>query len=300
MNGPKIILCGGSGFIGQHLVSYLTEQGFDVVQAVRKNSSPNTKQLFWDPENKITKISDWENCKAIINLCGSTIACRWTPKNLKTIINSRIQPTKFICDIVTQLESPPEVLINTSAIGYYSLENEENDEFSPPGNSTIADICQQWESAVTTFDTTRTCIIRIGQVFGKNGGVLKKLMPIFKAGFGGNVGSGKQWVCWIGLLDLMRMFSHLITSEQSTGAYNAVTPKPVQFRSFAEHLASALHRPCLFPVPSFVLKALYGQMAEELILKGSRIKPQKILAENFVFQNENIGSFLKSLFSKKD
>lgn len=281
----KILITGGTGFIGSKLVEEILRDGHQITVLTRKKLNNNKINFI----NNLT--SDF-NYDIVINLCGETISQRWSNRKKKEIYNSRIDITKKIAEIIEKSNNPPSLVISGSAIGYYGTSNElVFDEDSKPTTQNLFSqkICSDWEnSAKKISDKTRLVLIRTGVVVGKNGGIIKKMLPPFKFCIGGKIGSGNQFLSWISLQDIIGAINQIINNQNLTGAVNLTAPCATTNLEFSRTLAKALNRPCFFNMPEFVANILFGQMAEELLLNGQNVYPKKLIASGYKFQTSTI------------
>lgn len=286
----KIAISGSTGFIGKQLSDYFLRSGNELIAISRHD--------FSDGSNQLAKLIN--SADVIINLAGAPVLARWNEKNNKLIRSSRVDTTRLLVEAVRMNlpEHRPKVFINASAIGIYDNSGT-HDEFSTSlGSDFLAMVCKEWESETEPLKDIdlRLCTIRLGIVLGTTGGSLQKMLPIFKAGFGGKIGSGSQPVSFIHIGDLCRAIGYLITSSESSGIYNMVGPEPITNLVFTVALAAQLHRPAIFTVPEFALKLIYGE-ASEIMTKGARVKPARLLKEGFRFEFPDITSALENLVS---
>ncbi len=281
----KILIAGSTGLVGEALVAYLTSQGHTIKRLVRHDPSPN--DIPWNPEEGLLDPSDLENSDALINLSGENISSgRWTADKKRRILASRVQSTQTLCRALSEINSPPGVFINTSATGYYGDRGDvEVTESSPRGTGFLADVCDQWEAAVAELDRPdiRKVRLRLGVVLSPKGGALGKMLGPFKFGLGGVIGSGNQYISWIGIDDLVKVFEYALNTASLQGAVNAVTPTPVTNREFTKALGKVLHRPTFFAMPKFLAQLAFGEMANETILCSTRVAPKKLLDSGFAF-----------------
>ncbi len=254
---------------------------------------------YWDPQIGEINPSDFEGVDVIVNLAGDNIASsRWTVNKKRTILHSRVNGTRLLCEAIEQMKKPPKVLINASAVGYYGdtghrLVNEDE----PSGKGFLPSVCTEWEAAadISKEKGVRIVKLRIGLVLSRKGGVLKKLLTPFKMGAGGIVGSGKQYMSWITLEDLVAVIQHVISNETIEGPLNAVAPNPVNNREFTKTLGKVLHRPTLLPLPAFMARLLLGEMADELLLSGTRVDDGRLLGSGYQFRHPDLKEALQSL-----
>ena len=303
----KIIITGGTGFIGTHLTQKLLSKGYSVVVLTRNPSkflshTPSLTYARWD----VNTADGWgdlvNESYAIINLAGESIAStRWTSEKKSKILQSRLNAGSAIIDAIKKATQVPEVLIQASAIGYYGSRSESLTETSSPGLGFLPDVAIQWEASTkeATNYGVRHVTIRTGLVLGENDGFLKFLIPIFKWYLGGYFGDGTQWISWIHIEDEVNAIIHCLENNDIKGPVNAVSPNPAQAKYFYKTLASVLHRPCVFKIPEFTIKLLLGQMAEELILSSQKVHPDVLISTKFNFTYPNLYEALYSLLSKR-
>ena len=276
----KIAITGASGLVGTELSAFLQAMGHEVYTVSRGSEERSAKILSLD-----TPFS-WEGLDAVVHLAGEPIAGRWTDAKKKKIKDSRVLYTSRLASLLSQLKHPPEVLISASAIGWYGDRGDEVlSEESSAGTNFLAEVCAQWEHAVAPAKERgiRCVHPRIGVVVTPKGGALQKMLLPFKLGMGGPVGTGKQWMSWISLDDLVHMIYFLIQTPQAHGSFNATAPKPVRNKEFGTILGKALHRPSFMPMPSWAVRLLLGEMGQALLLEGAHVLPQKSLNMGFTF-----------------
>ncbi|MDO7085614.1 TIGR01777 family oxidoreductase [Pseudocolwellia sp. AS88] len=309
----NILITGGTGFIGTKLCSVLHKQHHRLVVVTRhpeKAKSAAKVNVVSDESSKgsvkfissLQKIKKEEVFDAVINLAGEPIADkRWSNVRKQEILNSRLDTTSSLIEYFNETEHKPKLFISGSAIGYYGIaeSNESIDEYGSGDNSFSSELCQQWEALAVEAETLgiRTCLLRTGVVLGKNGGALSKMLPPFKLGLGGKIGSGKQWMSWIHLDDLVGIILHCIVNEEVKGAINGTAPEPKTNADFSQSLGKALNRPTVLPMPAFVIKLLMGNMGEELLLAGKKIIPAKALATGYVFKYPKLDAALVDIVS---
>jgi len=287
----KIAISGSTGFIGKQLSEYLLQSGNELIVISRGDFSGGSNQLA-----KVIKSAD-----VIINLAGASVLQRWNENNKKLILSSRVDTTNLLIKAV-QMNLPthrPNIFINASAIGIYE-NNKSHDEFSTAlGSDFLASVCKAWESATVDLKVLdlRLCTIRIGIVLGTTGGSLGKMLPLFKAGLGGKIASGKQPFSFIHISDFCRAIEHLILSANSKGVYNLVCPNPTTNKLFTKALSDYLHRPAFFTVPEFALKLIYGEAAA-MLTKGASVISLRLPEEGFHFQFPDINSAVADLVKR--
>jgi uncharacterized protein (TIGR01777 family) len=287
----KIAITGGSGFIGRNLVNFFTKLQWPVIQISRSDFAKGTTHLA-----KLIIGVD-----SIINLAGAPVVKRWTAAYKNEILSSRIETTNAFVGAIqlTEIALRPSVIISASAIGIYSNENIHDESSVEFGHGFLSEVCSKWESGLEPLNSTnvRTCIVRLGLVLGKDGGSLQKMLPVFKAGFGGKIGSGKQGFSFIHIDDLCRAIEFLLLNEKCRGIYNLVAPEITTNIGFTKAMARTLKRPALFTVPSFALKLIYGE-GSETILSGQFVYPKRLLDEGFRFEYPEIAQALSALLRK--
>jgi uncharacterized protein (TIGR01777 family) len=292
----KIVVAGGSGFLGEPIVKRLLARGDDVVVLTRNPLHVDAgRAMQWDARSQGAWSDEAASADVVINLAGENVGeGRWTNERRKRMVASRLEATAAIVEALRRDPSRTRTLINASAVGYYGNGGDEVlDERSPRGDGFLAELVEKWEAAARQAESlSRLVIIRFGVVLGADGGALKKMMIPFKLGVGGPVGSGTQWMSWIDRDDAVRIVEWAIDHEVARGIYNATAPQPVRSRDFARALGRALHRPAFLPAPAFALRALFGQMGEEVLLWGQRVLPVRAAAEGFVFEKGSIDAAL--------
>lgn len=300
----RIFLAGGTGFLGSALVPRLLETGHTVTALVRSKKKahllpPGVTQVSGDP----TLPGRWQDevraSEAIINLCGQSIMARWTPKVKKMIQDSRVLSTRHIVEAIDPAAPMKQTLINASAAGYFGLNGDaDKDEDAPAGSDFLARVCIDWEKEAfkACHKGTRVVTTRFGVVLSKKGGALPKMLPAFKLGVAGRLGSGRQWFPWIHLDDLLAALLFCLDHPEITGAVNCCAPIPVSNAGFTKALGAALHRPTVLPVPRFAVKLALGELGN-ILLGGSRVVPGVLVKHHFPFQYPDITSALTELTS---
>ncbi|MDP2654329.1 MAG: TIGR01777 family oxidoreductase [Candidatus Omnitrophota bacterium] len=297
----NVAITGSTGFIGQTLVSRLRQEGHTVTRFLR----PGPRRVFneqtadWDPEQGMIDVRSLENQDIVIHLSGASIAGhRWTPSYKRAILDSRVNGTQLLSKTIARLAKPPKVLLSASAVGFYGPHPPDRavDESAPRGRGVLADVCAAWESATAAARIAgiRVVNMRIGMVLGPSGGALAKMLPPFWWGLGGPLGNGRQMMSWIALDDIPSAVMHLIRTDSLEGPVNLVSPKPVSNREFTKILARVIRRPAVLPVPPLAIKALFGQMGEELLLSGAAIYPRRLMDTGYEFHFPDVTAALKS------
>lgn len=242
-----------------------------------------------------------QSAEGVVNLAGEPIAeRRWSPAQLQLLFDSRVHTTELLLKAIKAVGTPPEVLINGSAVGFYGTDGDARfDEGSPAGRDALGRLCEAWEAAADgalAAGVSRLVKLRIGIVLGADGGALGKMLPVFRAGFGGPIGSGRQWMSWIQRTDLCRLVATALEDPAYTGVYNAVAPQPVTMGVFASSLGRVLGRPSLLPVPGPLLQLLLGDGAQ-VVLEGQKVIPERLQSQGFVFRYPELNAALAAATS---
>ena len=300
----RILISGASGLIGTALVRDLAAPQISVVRLVRKSQPESQDEIGWSPESSstITNPLKLEGFDTVIHLSGANVAAhRWTTSYKKEIVKSRVNTTHALASLLAGLSDPPRTFLCASAIGIYgNRDGEVLTEISEPGTGFLAETCLAWEAACLPAKSAgiRVVNLRFGVVLSPEGGALAKMLPLFRLGLGGRLGSGRQWMSWISLPDLVRAVSHICQTPELTGPTNMVAPMPVTNAEFTRTLADIIHRPAVFPAPAFALRAALGQMADEGLLASARVIPEQLTRSRFRFQHGQLSSALASLLPK--
>jgi uncharacterized protein (TIGR01777 family) len=299
IRGARILVSGASGMIGSAVLAALKSGGARIARLSRPGAcpDPNFELIPWNPAQPIDPdvVSRFD---AVIHLAGESVFGRWTEQKKASIRNSRIPATGNLAQALAQAKVKPRVFLCASAIGYYGNRSDELlDEDSAPGAGFAADLARDWEEATKPAADAgvRTVRMRIGIVLARHAGALAQMLPPFRAGMGGRVGSGKQWMSWIDLGDLIGAVQHILQTESLSGPVNLVGPDPVTNVQFTKTLASVLHRPALFPVPELVMRLAFGEMADELLLASDRVQPKRLQESGYVFQFPTLRSSLEHI-----
>jgi uncharacterized protein (TIGR01777 family) len=292
MAAKRIAVTGSSGLIGSALVGHLKEQGYEVQRLVRRKAT-TTEEISWDPAAGTVDLDALEGVYGVIHLAGAGVGDkRWTKSYSTTILNSRLLGTTAIAHAVEKVK--PSVFISASAIGYYGeTGNRAVTETDRVGDDFLATVCREWEAAADLAGNVRTVKIRTGLVLDPVGGALGRMLPLFRLGVGGKLGSGKQWWSWITLHDEINAITHLLNSSIS-GPVNLTSPFPVTNQEFTGTLARSLHRPALFPVPGFALKVALGGFSTE-ILGSKKVLPSVLSKDGFAFDYPHLTGALAAL-----
>ena len=288
----RVAITGSTGLIGTALVGQLKTEGHSVQRLVRRKAT-SPEEVQWDPTTGTIDLAALEGVDAIINLAGAGVGDkRWTPKYRATILNSRLLSTTTIAHAVETLK--PKVFISASAIGFYGeTGNRAVVETDRGGDDFLSVVCREWESAADLAVGVRTVKIRTGLVLDPTGGALGRLLPLFRLGLGGKLGSGKQWWSWITLHDEIKAIIHCLNNDIS-GPVNLTSPNPVTNQDFTGSLARAVHRPALLPAPGFALKLLIGGFSSE-ILGSAKVLPKALQDRGFVWDYPHLTTALEAL-----
>lgn len=294
----KVVIAGGTGFIGERLATELAEDG-DVVVLSRNPSRVRVgRGVGWSD-------GDWKEevatADAVVNLAGESVAGgRWTAGRKRALVESRIRTTDRLVEALHDAGRPEIVLVSASAVGYYGSRGDEClDEDSKPGSGFLAELARSWEeSAGGAIGVARVVILRIGMVLDRHGGALAKMLLPFRLGVGGRLGRGDQWMSWIDGRDLIRMIRWALETPSCRGVYNATAPEPVTNREFTRSLARAIHRPAVIPVPVFALRLALGEMADQMLIAGQRVVPRRATEEGFRFEHPSLDDSFQRTFAR--
>ena len=308
----RLLLLGCTGFVGRELVPTLLKQGHQLTLISRRmargyEAERAAGDLTWlqlDPASA----TSWQDAAllealnqadAVVNLTGEPIAeKRWTPAHLRVLEASRLETTRLLVEAMAASATPPGVLINASAIGFYGTSATARFvESSPAGGDFLASLCQRWEQAAAAAPAgTRVVSVRIGIVLAADGGALGKMLPVFRAGFGGPIGSGQQWMSWIHRTDLCALLQQALVDDSWSGVFNAVAPEPASMATFSKQLGRSLGRPSLLPVPGPVLQVLLGDGAK-VVLEGQQVASERLETLDFSFRYPSLASALDAATS---
>jgi len=300
--GPlTIAVTGSGGLIGTALTALLTTGGHQVIRLVRRPPR-HAGERYWRPEDPAPELLD--GVDALIHLAGASIGGRFTPARKAEIRDSRILPTRRLAELASRAPEPLKAFVTASAIGIYGPDrgDEVLTEDSPRGEGFLADVVADWEDAARPAAAAgiRTVQVRTGIVQTPRGGMLRLLSPLFEAGLGGRLGSGKQWLAWIGLDDLLDVFRRAVLDAGLSGPVNAVAPEPVRNEDYTRTLASVLHRPALLPVPGFGPRLLLGaEGAREIAQASQYVRPERLIGAGHEFRQPELGGALRHLFGRE-
>jgi uncharacterized protein len=292
----NITISGASGLVGRRLLKVLAKDGHSLTALSRHagtNLPPGVRLAVWDAAKGEPPTDGLRDAEAVIQLAGAPVAQRWNAQVKQQIRESRVAGTHNLVQALGKLSRKPQVLICASATGYYGSRGDDVlTESSAPGNDFLSEVCLAWEKEAQAAEAfgMRVVRVRIGIVLDARGGALQKMLPPFKMGVGGKLGSGKHWMSWIHLDDLAGLFQFALVNPVS-GAFNGVAPNPVTNADFTRTLASAVHRPAIFPVPGFALRLLFGEMGD-MLLASQRVTPKAAESAGFKFRFPEIAGAL--------
>jgi uncharacterized protein (TIGR01777 family) len=302
----RILVSGSTGFLGTSLIATLERKGHTIVPLVRPQtglrnaSSALGKAIRWDPVSGQFDAAAAEGADALVHLAGASIADgRWNTSRKNLLRTSRIDATRHLIGVLSQLQRPPRVIVAASAIGYYGDRADEIlTESSAPGSDFLSALCREWEAetASAALFGARVVMLRFGIILAAHGGALPRMVLPFKLGAGGRLGSGRQWMSWVTLRDVVGMISFALTNSAIEGPANAVAPAPLQNVEFTRVLAKTLHRPAIFPAPAFALRLALGEMADSLLLASQRVMPSKLEQCGYQFKQPQLAAALVEIF----
>ena len=297
----NILITGSTGLIGSELCAVLAKSKHRVLRMVRRRPA-QANEVGWDPASGTLDKSALEGLDAVVHLAGESIASgRWTIEKRRRIRLSRIQGTGLLAQSLATLLDPPKVLISVSAVGYYGNRGEEQlNEESGSGDGFLPEVCREWESATEPAAKRgiRVVMPRVGMVLSAARGALALMLPIYRLGIGGKIGSGHQYMSWIAIDDMAGIISHAMNCESLQGPVNAVSPNPVTNSVFSKTLAQVLSRPAIFSLPAFAARLAFGKMADEALLASSRALPTRLIESGYKFAFPNLEGALRHILNK--
>ncbi|HKY45617.1 MAG TPA: TIGR01777 family oxidoreductase [Pyrinomonadaceae bacterium] len=297
----KILVSGSHGLVGKALLKSLTNDGHEVVRLVRHEPIVGEPEIWWDPSEGRIDAERLEGHDVVVHLAGESIASgRWTSEKKRSILESRVKGTLLLSESLARLSRPPSAFLSASAIGYYGDRGDELlTEQSAPGNDFLAKVCIEWESATTPAveKGIRTVHTRFGIILDEAGGALGKMLTPFRMGIGGRVGSGRQWMSWIALDDVVNGLKFLMGETSTSGPVNFVAPNPVTNAEFTKTLGRVLSKPTLFPVPAFAARLAFGEMGDALLLSSQRVEPRVLQEGGFGFAYPSLEAALRHLLT---
>ena len=298
----NILVTGASGLIGQALIPVLTTGGHRVTCLVRFKPRGGESLVYWNPAAGDIDAPKLEGFDAVVHLAGEPITGRWNATKRTAIRESRVKGTRLLCETLARLAKRPRVLVAASASGYYGDRGDEVlREESGAGSSFLSQVCQEWEAATKAAAGVgiRVVNLRFGFILSRAGGGLAKMLPAFMMGAGGKIGSGKQYMSWIGIDDLLQIILFATTAETLNGPVNAVAPNPVTNLVFTKTLGRVLGRPAIFPMPAFAIRLAFGEMGKELLLASTRIEPARLLSAGYQFRFPELEGALRHLLGRR-
>ena len=296
----RIVVSGSTGLVGSALTPVLASLGHDVVPLVRRRPAAGERVVAWDPERGTIDCDGLEGIDVAIHLAGENVFGRWSPAKKQRIRESRVQGTRLLSDALAGLTRPPKTLLAASAIGYYGDRGDEAvSEWSAPGEDFLAYVSRDWEGAATAAARAgiRVVNMRFGVVLTTAGGALAKMLPAFRLGLGGRVGSGNQYLSWITLDDTLNAIVHALATPRLVGPVNLTAPNPVTNREFTRTLGKVLRRPAVLTVPAFALRIAFATEGAAMLLSGQRALPGCLQASGFDFRYETLEPALRHLLA---
>lgn len=292
----RIVVAGASGFIGRELVAALRRRGDEVLCLVRRPAAA-AGEMAWNPAARELDAAGMEGVDAVVNLAGENIAGgRWSASRREKILRSRVDATQTLVAACAKRARKPAVFVSASAVGYYGDGGDrELGESAPAGVGFLPEVALVWETNAEGAGRAgiRTVLLRFGVVLGRDGGALAKLLPAFRLGLGGRLGSGRQWMSWIARADAVAAILHAVDHERCAGPMNVVAPAPVTNAEFAATLAARLGRPSVFPTPKWLLRMVFGEMADATLLASTRAVPGQLRQTGFTFRHETLDGALR-------
>lgn len=302
--GLHVVVSGASGLIGSEVVSDLRRSGHRVRRLVRRPAGP--EEITWDPASDQLDPAQLEGVDGVIHLAGESIGTRWSRGRKIRIRESRVRGTRLLSQSLAKLHRPPRVMISASAVGIYGDRKDQLlTELSPPGDPArdfLVSVCLEWEAAAEPARAAGVRVVhpRMGVVLSPKGGALHKMLLPFRLGAGGRVGSGRQWMSWIALTDVVGAMRHILANESLSGPVNLSAPEPVTNRDFTRILARTLGRPAVLPVPAAALRAVFGEMADYTLLSSARVLPARLLESGYRFEHSRLESALRAMLGKQE
>jgi uncharacterized protein (TIGR01777 family) len=297
----RIGITGATGLVGRQLSAFLTTGGHQVVPFLRRGETDG-EFIRWNPAAGLLSPEDVEGLDAVVHLAGESIAGdRWSPEKKRSILESRVEGTTLLAETLAGLQRPPRVLVSSSAVGFYGNRGDKPlGEDAGSGKGFLAEVCRQWEGATLAAERRgiRTVHLRTGMVITPAGGALDQMLTPFKLGAGGRLGSGRQYMSWIDLDDLLGLVLHALASPTIKGALNATAPEPVTNSTFTTILGRVLNRPTVLPVPGLAIRAMFGEMGQALLLEGARVLPRKAQETGFEFRFPSLEDSLRFQLGK--
>jgi uncharacterized protein len=302
--GLKIVVSGSTGLVGSSLVPFLTSGGHRVTRLVRR--SPRAGEIQWDPGAGRLDPAGLEGVDAVVHLAGENLAARWSATRKQAIRDSRVGGTRLLAQALSQLARPPRVLVSTSAVGIYGNRGDEvltESSATPAARPDfLVEVAREWEAATEPARAAgiRVVMLRLGLVLSPAGGVLGRMLPAFRMGVGGRLGSGRQWMSWIAIDDAIGAIHHALMTESLDGPVNATAPYPVTNRDFALTLGRVLGRPTILPAPATALRLAFGEMADVALLAGARVVPARLVRSGYEFRHGELEGALRFVLGRSE
>jgi uncharacterized protein (TIGR01777 family) len=296
----KVAVTGSSGTIGSALVKALAGDGHEVARLVRSGADPAQGRFAWDPEVGVLDRRATDDAGAVIHLAGEPVPGRWTDSKKRRIIESRVAGTRLVAEQLAAQERPPRVLVCASAIGFYGKGREDPvDERDAGGADFLADVVKQWEAACEPAREAGIRVVntRFGIVLSSAGGALKVMLPAFRLGLGGRLGSGRQGFSWVAIDDVVAAIGYAIETPELSGPVNLTAPHPVTNAEFAKTLGRVLHRPAILPSPGLPVRLVLGEFAQE-VLSGVRVLPRRLVDSGFEFRYPDLEPALRHVLAR--
>ncbi len=300
----RIAVTGASGMVGATLINFFQSEGHRVTRVVHEGSSANVKAadcVFWNIKKGTIDTNGLEGHEVVIHLAGANIAAkRWSSAYKKEIYDSRVAGTQLLCETLNRLKQSPMVLVCASAVGFYGNRpvDERLDEAKPAGEGFLAKVCRDWEGAAEPAlrKGIRVIHMRMGMIISPRGGAMAKMLPIFRLGLGGCLGSGQQMMSWVAIDEIPNVIVHCIKEESLRGPVNVVAPQPVSNKEFTAVLGRVLRRPTVFPVPAIGVKILFGEMGQKLLLDSAAVIPARLKQSDYRFVYPDLAKTLATYF----
>jgi uncharacterized protein (TIGR01777 family) len=298
----RVLVSGSSGLVGRSLDETMHREGHTVLHLVRPESAdqrPANGTVRWNPPAGEFDAARAEGADAVVHLAGASIADgRWTEERKRVLRSSRVDATRHLVGHLAKLSRPPRIFVAASAVGYFGDRGDEVlTENSAPANDFLGKLCQEWEAESLAAEKfgARVVLLRFGIILAAQGGALAKMLPPFRMGVGGPIGSGRQWMSWISLPEVVGVIHFALQNEALRGPVNTVAPNPVTNKQFSRALGGALRRPAIFPLPGFVARTMFGEMADALLLASQRVAPQKLQQAGYSFHHAELDGALRAV-----
>jgi len=297
-----ILVSGASGVLGSALIPFLTTGGHRVIRLVRRPVINPVEEIFWDPVSGKLALEGVERIDAVLHLAGENLGSgRWTEARKRTFIESRVKGTRLVAEAIASCGHESSVMLCASAIGYYGDRGDRVlTERDGLGDDFISTLCREWEEAAhpARQKGIRTVFLRIGVVLSPTGGALQRMLLPFNLGLGGRIGSGRQYISWIDMEDVIGSVYHVLTRKEITGPVNIVSPDPVTNRQFTTSLGRVLSRPTPLPLPEALINSVFGQMGKEILLSSTRVMPEVLIESGYRFRNPELFMSLRQMLGK--